>query len=290
MAKNYKIPSITDLIESRVHIGHQVKRWHPNMFEYIYTNKQGVHIFDLEKTVAKLEEACDALFELAKTGKKIVFVGTKRQAKDILALEAQRCGALYVTERWLGGTITNFPMLRKSIKKLLELKEKREKGDFAMYTKKERLLLDRDIEKLEKYFGGLTSLTGNPDALVLIDARKEKTALKEGNNIGIPVFALIDTNTDPKLVKYPVPGNDDAMRSIGIILKAFADAIEAGYKEFAKQAEDKLAKDAKIKADIEAEEVKVQEELDLAKLTVTTAQAVHITKEETKDEELAKDL
>ena len=278
MTKKYKLPSIEELIASRVHIGHQIKRWHPNMYEYIYTSKQGVHIFDLEKTLKQLEIAADALFEIASKGKKVVFVGTKRQAKDIVALEAARCGAMFVNERWLGGTVTNLPMIRKSIKKLIDYKESREKGEFTKYTKRERLLIDREIVKLEKYFGGLTALTSSPDALVLIDAKKEKTALKEAKAVNIPVIALIDTNTDPKNVTYPIPGNDDAMRSIAAILKVLGDAIESGYKEYANKATEKVMKEVQI------EEVKDESP------SVTTTQAPHITKDVSLEVEDAKEL
>ena len=233
MSTKYTLPSIEELIDARVHIGHQIKKWHPNMEPYIYAGKKGIHVIDLEQTLISLQKACDAAYELAKEGKKVVFVGTKRQAKDIVELEAKNCGALYVTERWLGGTITNFPMLKKSIKKLLDYKEKKEKGEFSKYTKRERLLIDREIEKLEKYFGGLTSLHGQPDALVVIDAKKEKTAIKEAQAKNIPVIAIVDTNTDPKTVDYAVAGNDDAIRSIAILLKSISSAIEEGYKEFA---------------------------------------------------------
>lgn len=276
MSKNYKIASIEELIDARVHIGHQIKKWHPNMEPYIYAGKKGIHVIDLEKTVECLEKACDAAYNYAKDGKKIVIVGTKRQAKDLVEIEAKNCGALYVTERWLGGTITNFPMIRKSIKKLLDYKEKKEKGEFAKYTKRERLLIDREIEKLEKYFGGLTTLTSNPDALILVDAKKEKTALKEAQSKNIPVIAIVDTNTDPKLVDFPIPGNDDAIRSIAILLKSLSAAIEAGYKEFAENAAaKKQAEETKKVTEVE----ETPEEVDIDKLMITTAQAAHITKE-----------
>ncbi len=253
------------------------------MEPYIFAGKKGIHVVDLEKTIECLDKAAEAAYNMAKEGKKIVFVGTKRQAKDLVELEAKNSGAMYVTERWLGGTITNFPMLRKSIKKLLDYKEKKEKGEFTKYTKKERLLIDREIEKLEKYFGGLTALTSNPDALVIIDAKKEKTAVKEAQTKNIPVIAIVDTNTDPKQVDFPVPGNDDAIRSIAILLKSISAAIEAGYKEYAENAASKKAADEAKKEEelVEA----VEPEVNLDKLTVTTAQAAHITKEAAEVEE-----
>jgi small subunit ribosomal protein S2 len=286
MSKKYKLPSIEELIEARVHIGHQIKKWHPNMAPYIYVGKKGIHVVDLEKTIESLEKACDVAYEMAKEGKKIVFVGTKRQAKDIVQLEAKNSGAMHVTERWLGGTITNFPMLRRSIKKLLDHKEKKEKGEFAKYTKKERLLLDREIENLERYFGGLTSLTTTPDLLIIVDAKKEKTAVNEALSKNIPVIAIVDTNTDPKQVNFPIPGNDDAIRSIAILLKSLSSAVEAGYKEFADNIASKKA--LELEQAKKLEELKSQPEeveVDLDKLTVTTAQAAHITKEAVEVEE-----
>ena len=172
MATKYNVPKIEELIGAGVHFGHQVKRWHPEMEKYIYTVKRNVHIIDLEQTEGLLQKAADFLYEAAKVGKKVVFVGTKKQAREIIEIEAKRAGAMYVTERWLGGTITNHKVIKKNnIDKMLDLKSKMEKGEFDHYTKKERLLIDREIERLERYVGGLANLKKKPDVLVVVDAR-----------------------------------------------------------------------------------------------------------------------
>lgn len=235
MAK-YKIPKIQDMIENGVHFGHQVKRWHPNMEPYIYTVKKNVHIIDLEQTERLLKEAAEFLYEIAKKGGKIIFIGTKKQARDIIQNEAGRAGALYVNERWLGGTFSNFEVIKKNnIDKLLSLKNRKEKGELDVYTKKERLLIDREIEKLERYVGGLTTMTKIPEAVFVVDGKREKTAVRDARRANVKVVALIDTNTDPNTIDYPIPGNDDAIRSIAVVTRAIADAVEEGYVEFAKE-------------------------------------------------------
>ncbi len=234
MTKKYTIPTIEKLLDAGVHFGHQVKRWHPAMEEFIYTARNDIHIVDLEQTERLVEEAADFLYGVAKKGGKIIFIGTKKQARDVVEIEGKRSGAMYVTERWLGGTITNFDVIKKNnIDKLLDLKNRKEKGDLKMYTKKERLLIDREIEKLEKFVGGLTPMKKTPDTVVIIDSKRERTAVKEAIRAKIPVVAMLDTNCNPSGIDYVIPGNDDAIRSIAIVVKALADAIEAGYKDFA---------------------------------------------------------
>ena len=230
----YKTPKIDQLLEAGVHFGHQVRRWHPKMEPYIFSVKKNVHIIDLEQTEELLKKACDFLFETAKNGGQIIFVGTKKQAREIIQIEAKRCGALYVTERWIGGTLTNFRVIKKNIDKLLSLKSKRISGELDKYTKKERLLIDREIEKLEKYIGGIVSLKGNPSAVFVVDPRRERTAVNESKSCGVPVVSLIDTNSDPSKVDYVIPGNDDAIKSVALILKTISDAILDGYKEYEK--------------------------------------------------------
>lgn len=236
MAK-YKLPKIEELFEAGVHFGHQVRRWNPQMEKYIFGAKSGIHIVDLEKTLEGLEATAEFLYEVASKGGQVIFVGTKRQAADIVEIEAKRSGALFVRERWLGGTITNFRIIKKNINKLSDYLRKREDGTFDKYTKKERLLLDREIDKLQASVGGISALQGKPAAVFVIDIRREKTAAREANKYGIPVAALIDTNSSPEGVRYVIPGNDDAMRSIALIVKVLADAVEEGYKEFGKQVE-----------------------------------------------------
>ena len=241
MAK-YKVPKIQGMIDAGVHFGHQTKRWHPKMEPYIYTVSKGVHIIDLEKTEEMLRKACDFLYEQASMGKIIVFVGTKKQSKDIIEKEAKRSGALYVNERWVGGTITNFETIKKNIDKLLNYLKNREDGKFSIYTKKERLLIDREIEKLQASYGGISSLKKTPEVLFVVDPKREKTAIREAKKSGVSVVAIVDTNANPKDIDYPIPGNDDAIKSVALIVRAIADAVEEGYKEFGKSEKEKREK------------------------------------------------
>lgn len=263
----YRMPKIEDLLDAGVHFGHQVRRWHPKMEPYIYTVKNKVHIIDLEQTEEMLKKACEFLYETAKNGGQIIFVGTKKQARDIIELEAKRCGAMYITERWLGGTMTNFRIIKKNIDKLVDLMKKREAGELNKYTKKERLMIDREIEKLQKYYGGIIPMRGTPAALFVVDTKREKTAVKEAGNSKVSVVALIDTNSDPTPIKYPIAGNDDAIKSVAIIIKAVAAAVEEGYKEYAvaKEKEEKAIADAKVTAAVTPEvkpEVKVESKVE----------------------------
>lgn len=237
----YKLPTVEELLESGVHFGHQAKRWHPKMAPYIFDKKKGIHIFDLYTAHAQLEKACEYLYSVAANGGKIVFVGTKKQAKETIENEAKRCGAMYITDRWVGGTITNFPTIRKNINKLKDFMKKRDNNELSHYTKKERLLIDREIEKLTASYGGIITMNERPDALFLVDIRREKTAVREASRQGVSIVALVDTNSDPKDVNFVIPGNDDAMKSIAIMVRAVSDAIEAGYQEYAKKLEDKEA-------------------------------------------------
>ncbi len=239
MAKNnYKTPSAKDLLDAGVHFGHQVRRWHPKMEPYIFTVKKNIHIIDLEKTEQMLNAACEYLYGVASRGGQIIFVGTKRQAREMLKSEAKRSGAHYINERWLGGIMTNHEVIKRNMKKLTDLTQRRAAGDLKMYTKKERLLIDREIDKLEKYVGGIVGLNKIPEALFIIDARREKTAIREAANVGAKVVALVDTNTDTAGIDMVIPGNDDGIKAIALILNAISDAVEAGYKDYA----DKLQK------------------------------------------------
>jgi small subunit ribosomal protein S2 len=277
MAK-IKLPKIEDLFEAGVHFGHQVRRWHPSMEKFIFSHRKGVHIIDLEKTHERLEEGTQILHDVAAEGGQIIFVGTKRQAKEIVKLEAERCGAMFVNERWLGGTITNYHVIRRNIDKLLDYLRKREAGEFDVYTKKERLLLDRAIDKLTKSVGGITNLQGAPAALFVVDGRREKTAIREANRVGLPVVAVVDTNTNISEIPYVIPGNDDAIRSIAMLVKVVADAVEAGYSDYAKKvkktADDKEA-EAKKAAEEKAKEVEAKK-TEAPK--VTGSEASHTSK------------
>lgn len=288
MAKKYDTPKIEQLIEAGVHFGHQVKRWHPDMAPFIYTVKKNIHIIDLEQTEKLLEKAADFLYKTALKGGKIVFVGTKKQAREIIEIEAKRAGAMFVTERWLGGTITNFDVIKKNnIDKLINMKKDREQGEYEKYTKKERLLLDREIENLERFVGGLTNLSKIPDAIFVVDARREKTAVSEAVVAGVPVVALIDTNTDPEGIEYPIPGNDDAIKSIVCVTKALSDAVEQGYKDYAagvKEEEEEKREEKKKEA---KKEDKKKEKKTKAKKTTKKKEA-KTTKKKSKTKKVTK--
>lgn len=223
--------TLEELLDAGVHFGHQRRRWHPRMAPYIYTEEKGVHILDLAKTRDCLIRAAKFLYQVAKDGGTIIFVGTKRQAKDIIRTEAERCGAMFITERWLGGLLTNFDHVKINMERLRELSEKRAKKEFEHYTKKEQLLIDRQIKKLETLVGGIRDLRELPNAIVLASARKEKTAVREANRKGIPLVAIVDTNADPSLIDYPIPANDDARKSLALIFEVLADAVVQGRFE-----------------------------------------------------------
>lgn len=259
MAK-YKLPKIQEMIDAGCHFGHQAKRWNPKMEPYIYTVSKNIHIIDLEKTEEMLKKACEFLYEQASLGKTIVFVGTKRQSKDIIENEAKRCGALFVNERWIGGTITNFDTIKKNIDKLLDFIKGKEDGRFSIYTKKERLMIDRDIEKLQISYGGVTSMKKSPDVLFIIDPKREKTAVREARRFDVPVIAVVDTNADPREINYPIPANDDAIKSVSVIVKAISDAVEEGYKEFGKSERQRKEEMEKVEEEKSKEEPKIDAE------------------------------
>ncbi|HUV47092.1 MAG TPA: 30S ribosomal protein S2 [Candidatus Bathyarchaeia archaeon] len=228
--------SLKDLLEAGCHFGHQSGRWQPKMQPFIWGAKEGVHIFDLVKTAAFLREACLAVQDLVSEGKTIVFIGTKRQAQAIIKEEATKAGISYVINRWLGGTITNWEQIKKSLDKLKEMRDKKEKGDYEKYTKKENVLIDREITRLARFFDGLVDLKQPPDALFIVDVKKEIAAVREANKKGIKVFAIVDSNADPDLVDYVIPANDDAVRSIKLIVAKIAQAVEEGKKIAKKKA------------------------------------------------------
>lgn len=228
--KKKKEISLKDLLEAGAHFGHQSARWNPKMKPYLYTVKDGVYVFDLAKTKEGLEKAVEFVRQLVVEGKTIVFVGTKRQAQAIITEEAKKISVPYVSQRWLGGTLTNWEQIKKSIDQLIEMKEKREQGEYKKYTKKEQLLLDRKINSLEKFFGGLASLAKLPDALFVVDVCKEELAVKEARKKGLEVVGLVDSNADPDLVDCVIPGNDDAVGSIRLMVSAIAEAVKEGQE------------------------------------------------------------
>ncbi|OGE31422.1 30S ribosomal protein S2 [Candidatus Daviesbacteria bacterium RIFCSPHIGHO2_02_FULL_36_13] len=247
----YQLPKIEELLEAGVHFGHQIRRGHPRMKPYIYGAREGVHIIDLTKSEIYLKEACEYVYSLGKEGKVLLFVGTKKQARPIVEELAKNLKTPYLIERWIGGFLTNFEQMQKNLKILKEFKEAKEKGNLKKYTKKEQLLLDRKMNKLDRDFEGVMELGILPDAVFVSDAVTENIAVKEANRMGIKVVAIADSNCNPSQIDYPIPGNDDAIKSIKILLEAVAGAYAEGKKEAgvvaeraAKQAEKDAAKKA----------------------------------------------
>lgn len=226
--------TLEELLEAGCHFGHESKRWNPKMAEYIYTEREGVHVFDLAKTREGLLTAYKAVAEMVASGGTVLFVGAKRQAKDLVRDAALRVGMPYVTVRWLGGTLTNFEQMRRSIKKLTQMKVEREEGKFKDRTKLEQLLIDREIAKLERLFGGIASLQKLPDMLFIVGTHEEATAVREAVRMGIPICGITDTNSDPTIIDYPIPANDDAVKSIGLIVGVVEKAVEEGKKKVSK--------------------------------------------------------
>ena len=216
---------IEELVKAGVHFGHLTRKWNPNMSPFIYSEKNGIHIINLYKTINKLEEACGALEKISSSGRKILFVATKKQAKDIVAKSATDVNMPYITERWPGGMLTNFVTIRKAVKKMSAIDRTKEDGTFETLSKKEKLRVDRTRAKLEKNLGSITSMTRLPGALFVVDIRREHIAVREANKLNIPIFALVDTNTDPSQVNFGIPANDDATKSIEIILKHITDCL-----------------------------------------------------------------
>lgn len=227
---------VKELLEAGVHFGHQRSRWNPKMKRYIFAARNGIHIIDLKKTLNGLAEATQALREATLQGDRVLFVCTKRQLRPIIEQEAMRCSGFYVTERWLGGMLTNFSTIKKQIRRLKELERGIDEGSYEFYTKKEQLLLGREREKLDKYLGGVKDMARLPGAMFVVDAKKELIAVREANKLGIPVIAIADTNADPDMIDYPIPGNDDAIRSVSLITAAVADAIEQARRELPPEA------------------------------------------------------
>lgn len=283
------VVSMGYLLEAGVHFGHQTKRWNPKMKEYIFTAREGIYIIDLQKTVKKLEEAYDALKEIASNGGKVIFVGTKKQAQEASMEEAVRSDSYYVTERWLGGTLTNFRTIRRRINYLDQVEKMEANGTFDVLPKKEVIKIKKEYDKLNSYFCGIRNMKKIPDAMIIVDPKKEYIAIKEARKLGIPVFGIVDTNCDPDLVDYVIPANDDAVRAVKIILGVLANAINEGTdrelvdfltdedkmknsnKEAKKETKkvEKAKEEAKIEKTVKeekSEEVKAEE--DLSKKTV----------------------
>ncbi|NDK57322.1 30S ribosomal protein S2 [Pontibacter fetidus] len=250
---NYK-----ELLEAGVHFGHLTRKWDPKMAPYIFMEKNGIHIIDLNKTLVALDEATSAIKNIAKSGRKIMFVATKKQAQDIVAEEAKRLKMPYVTDRWLGGMLTNFATVRKSLKKMSTIdKMMKDNTAYAAIAKREKLMLSREREKLERVLGGIADLSRLPAALFIVDVKREHIAVKEAHKLNLPVFAICDTNSNPESVDFPIPANDDASKSISLIVSIMGKAIEEGLSERKvdkEETERKRSEDEGIKAKQEADE------------------------------------
>ncbi|MFC1787641.1 30S ribosomal protein S2 [Patescibacteria group bacterium] len=241
------LPSLVEMLQSGVHFGHKTSRWHPKMQEYIFGSRSGIHIVDLETTQKHLEKALEYVKGIAARGGKVLFVGTKPQAKELVAMYATECNMPYVNERWLGGTLTNFGQIKKTLKELRQLKEQRDKGELRKYTKKEQLLISRQIEEMERKFGGIQTVEKVPEAIFVIDIKTEKTAVDEAATIGTKVIALCDTNVNPAKVDYVIPGNDDAIKSIDLFSRLVKEAIKEGLDHPVKVVEEQKTKEQKVK-------------------------------------------
>lgn len=242
-----------DLLDAGVHFGHLTRKWDPRIAPYIFMEKNGIHIIDLNKTLAALEDASNAIKQIVRSGRKIMFVATKKQAQEVVAEEARRLKMPYVTERWLGGMLTNFATVRKSLKKMSSIEKMMKEDAFTNMAKRERLMVSREKDKLQKLLGGIADLTRLPAALFVVDVKREHIAIAEAHKLGIPVFAIVDTNSNPDSVDFPIPANDDAYKSISIITHAIGRAIEDGLMERKKDKDDqKLQEEEETKRAVDA--------------------------------------
>jgi small subunit ribosomal protein S2 len=254
---------LTQLIESGAHFGHLTRRWNPKMKSYIFMEKNGIHIIDLKKTQAHLTESAEELSKLVADGKKVLFVGTKKQAKNVIETEARRCGQNWVSERWLGGMLTNFATIRKSVKRLTNIEKQETDGTFDKITKKERLFLTREKDKLKKVLEGVETMGKLPGALFIVDIKKEDIAVQEAHRLNIPVFAIVDTNCDPDEVDYLIPANDDAVKTVEIITQYMADAVIEGDAQLKEKKAEEVAEKERVKKEreiVKKEELKKKSE------------------------------
>ncbi len=255
---------LTQLIEAGAHFGHLTRRWNPKMKPYIFMEKNGIHIIDLKKTQEEIGSAAENLSQMIADGKKVLFVGTKKQAKHVIETEARRCNSNWVSERWLGGMLTNFSTIRKSIKRLNNIEKQETDGTFDKLTKKERLFLTREKDKLKKVLEGVETMTRLPGAMFVVDIKKESIAIKEAQRLNIPVFAIVDTNCDPDPVDYIIPANDDAVKTIELIVKVMADAVVEGEVKAKEIKAEEAAENERLKKERE-EEKKEEERKEAAK-------------------------
>ncbi len=254
---------LIQLIEAGAHFGHLTRRWNPKMKSYIFMEKNGIHIIDLKKTQAHLAESAEELSKLVADGKKVLFVGTKKQAKNVIETEARRCGQNWVSERWLGGMLTNFATIRKSVKRLSNIEKQETDGTFDKITKKERLFLTREKDKLKKVLEGVETMGKLPGALFIVDIKKEDIAVQEAHRLNIPVFAIVDTNCDPDEVDYLIPANDDAVKTVEIITQYMADAVIEGDSQLKEKKAEEVAEKERVKKErevVKKEELKKKSE------------------------------
>ena len=267
---------IVQLVEAGAHFGHLTRRWNPKMKPYIFMEKNGIHIIDLKKTQTYLEESADELAKLVAEGKKVLFVGTKKQAKNVIETEARRCGQNWVSERWLGGMLTNFSTIRKSVKRLSNIEKQETDGTFDKITKKERLFLTREKDKLKKVLEGVESMGKLPGALFIVDIKKEAIAVQEAHRLNIPVFAIVDTNCDPEEVDYLIPANDDAVKTVEIITNFMADAVLEGDAKLKEKKAEEVAEKERVKKE---KELKKEETKRKAKKEAETEEKEEKTEE-----------
>lgn len=280
--------NVKDLLSAGVHFGHLTRKWNPNMAPYIYMERNGIHIISLYKTVAKIEEASEALKKIAASGRKILFVATKKQAKDIVSNSAQKVKMPYITERWPGGMLTNFVTIRKAVKKMAAIDRMKKDGTFETLSKKERLQVDRLRAKLEKNLGSINDMTRLPGALFVVDIKREHIAIKEAQKLKIPIFAMVDTNSDPREVDYVIPANDDATKSIDKIMSLVVDAVAEGLNERKNEKEAQNKEQAESETASESKEAETPAEVSVA-APAEEAAAVEESKEEAPKAEAAKD-
>ena len=281
--------NIQELLDSGVHFGHLTRKWNPNMAPYIYTERNGVHIIDLYKTAAKIEETSKALKKIANSGRKILFVATKKQAKDIVAEKAKSVHMPFITERWPGGMLTNFVTIRKAVKKMAYIDRMKLDGSFDALSKREKLQINRQREKLEKNLGSISDMTRLPGALIVVDIKKEHIAVAEAQKLNIPIFAMVDTNSDPRLVDYVIPANDDASKSIDKVLTFITDAIAEGLSD-RKSEKEKVAKKAEAPQteEVKTEEVKTEEAPQTEEVKTEEVKTEEVKTEETPQTEEVK--
>ena len=272
MTKN----EIKPLLEAGVHFGHLTRKWNPNMSPYIFMEKNGIHLINLYKTATKLEEACQALSKIASSGRKILFVATKKQAKEIVSKSALDVKMPYITERWPGGMLTNFVTIRKAVKKMSAIDRTKEDGTFKSLSKKEKLQINRLREKLEKNLGSITEMTRLPGAIFVVDIRREHIAIREAQKLNIPIFAMVDTNCDPREVDYPIPSNDDASKSIALILNHISKSVQDGLSERQQQKDEE--KRIEEKEQSETKEIKQGSKSESVETESETKEVVSVEK------------